>query len=184
MPPFRKLALVACTTAALAGCVDANSIAKQLGQPPKAAVDIRSMQTRRFDSLDERAMLTAATEVLQDLGFTISESSAPVGVLTGAKQRDAEEAGQVALQVGLMILAALAGSSHNPMWDKEQSIQVTLVVTPVTNSKQLEARVSFDRKIWNNTGALWRAELLLEPEMYQQFFDKLSQSVFLEANKI
>ncbi len=172
------------TAVPLAGCVSPNEIAKQVGAPPKGAVDLRALQTRRFDTLDEERLLSAATQTLQDLGYTISESSVAVGVLVASKQRDAQEAGQIAGQVALMILAALLGSSHNPMWDKEQSIHVTLVATPIENSKQTEVRVSFDRQLTNNHGQRWRAELLLEPELYQQFFEKLSAGVFLEAQGV
>lgn len=170
--------------APITGCVNANDIAKEVGAPPQGAVDLRALQTRRFDTLDEHALLAAATQTLQDLGYTITESSADVGILVASKERDAEEAGQVAGQVALMVVAALFGSFHNPVWDKEQSINVTLVATPIQNSKQIEVRVSFDRHLTNNHGHRWRAELLMEPELYQQFFEKLSAGVFLEAQKI
>jgi hypothetical protein len=38
--------------------------------------------------------------------------------------------------------------------------------------------------VWNSYGQLNRLEALNEPELYTQFFDKLSKSVFLEAQKI
>jgi hypothetical protein len=38
--------------------------------------------------------------------------------------------------------------------------------------------------VWNSYGQLTRLEGLREPELYQQFFEKLSKSVFLEAQKI
>lgn len=168
----------------LSGCVNPNDFAKQIGQPPKGAVEMRVLQTRRFDSLDEPALLQAAQQTLQDLGYTISEASADAGVLAGSKQRDATEAGQIAGQVALTIVLAILGSSHTPVWDKDQTINVTLVATPIENSKQTEMRVSFDRHMVNNLGQLWRAELILDPVIYQEFFDKFSQSAFLEAQKI
>lgn len=170
--------------AVLSGCVNANSEALKVGKPPDGAVKLRSLQTRRFDSGDDKAMLAASIQTLQDLGFTVTEAAPEVGVLTASKQRNAEEAGQVAGQVALTILAALAGSSHNPTWDKEQTIQVTLVTTPIVNAAKTDVRVSFDRVLTNNLGQTWRAELLNDPHLYQEFFQKLSQSVFLEAHEI
>ena len=132
-------ALTAISLVSLGGCVpDANQAALKIGGPPEGAVELRSMQSRRFDSLDEKAMLSAATDVLQDTGFIVSEASAPVGALAGSKQRDAEESGQVAGQVAITILFALMGSNYQPQWDTLQRIHVTLVLTPVQNSKQTE----------------------------------------------
>lgn len=178
------LGVMVCSALTLSGCVNPNEFAKKIGAPPKGAVEMRSLQTRRFDSLKEAELLEAAQDTLQDLGFTISEASADAGVLAGSKQRDATESGQIAGQVALTIVMALLGSSHTPVWDKDQTINVTLVATPIENSKQTEIRVSFDRHMVNNLGQLWRAELILDEKIYQEFFDKFAQGVFLEAQKI
>lgn len=154
----------------------------KVGQPPDGAVKLRALETRRFDTVDEKAMLAASTETLQDLGFIISESSSEVGVLTATKQRDAEEAGQVAGQIMLTVAFALLGAAYNPTWDKEQTIQVTLVATPIENSSQTEIRAAFDRVLTNNHGVKWRAELIEDEALYQGFFEKLSKAVFLEAH--
>lgn len=170
--------------APIAACVSANDIAKQVGKPPEGAVELRSLQVRRFDTTKDVSVLTAATETLQDLGFTVSEATADVGVLVGSKQRDAVESGQVAGQVALTVVLALLGSAHVPTYDQNQTINVNVVVSPVQNAEQTDVRVSFDRQLVNNHGQLWRAELILEPKIYQEFFDKLAASVFLEAHKI
>jgi hypothetical protein len=167
----------------LTACQNPNEHAKLIGKPPEAAVKLRELQTRRFDSLDEKALLGAATEALQDLGFIISESASDVGVLTASKQRDAEEAGQVVGQIALTMFFAVLGAYYDPTWDKEQTIQVTLVATPIEKSRQIDVRVSFDRVLTNNKGIKWRAELIQDGELYKGFFDRLSQSVFLESNK-
>jgi len=170
--------------ATLAGCETPNSVAMKIGAPPQGAVELRAVQTRRFDTTDQHALLAASIQTLQDLGYIISESSAEVGVLSASKQRDAEEAGQIAGQIALTVVAAVFGVIHNPTWDKEQTIRVTLALSPIENSTQVEARVSFDRTLANNHGTIWRAELINDPQLYQEFYDKLSQGVFLEAHKL
>lgn len=162
---------------------DANKIALQIGQPPDSAVKLRSMETRRYDNVDNATALAASTQALQDLGFVISESSLEVGVLVGSKNRDAVEAGEVAAQVALTIALAMLGSYHNPTWDEKQTIHVTLVAIPVENSKQMDIRANFARKVVRSDGTA-RVELILEPEIYQQFFEKISTSVFLEGHEI
>lgn len=179
---IRALALAGMLPLALTvqGCQpSANQVAMQIGKPSQSAVSVRSLQTRRFDTLDEAAILGATIETIQDLGFTVTESSKDVGLVVASKQRDAEESGQVA---GAIMMTILFGTQ--PIWDKEQTIQITVTATPIENSKQIEVRASFDRNLVNNKGILWRAELLLEPKLYQEFFDKLSQAAFLEAHTI
>ncbi len=168
---------------ALAACQDANSVAMKVGGPPDGAVKLRVMETRRYDSTNHASMLSAATQTLQDLGYTISESSSEAGVLSASKQRDAEEAGQVAGTIALSLALALLGSYHRPVWDKDQTISVTLVVSPVADSGQSDVRVNFGRKVVNTDG-IWRAELIDDPEIYRQFFEKLSAGLFLEGKGI
>jgi hypothetical protein len=168
----------------LTACYNANEHAMKVGQPPDGAVELRALETRRFDTVDEKAMLAAATGTLQDLGFIISESSSEVGVLTATKRRDAEEAGQVAGAIAASVVLALLGAYVNPTWDKEQTIKVTLVATPVENSKQIEVRDAFDRVLTNNHGQKWRAELIRDEGLYKGFFEKLAKSVFLEAHTL
>jgi hypothetical protein len=78
----------------------------------------------------------------------------------------------------------LFGSYQQPVWDENQTINATLVATPIANSKLTEVRISFDRHLINNQGILWRAELIIDEKIYQEFFDKLAQGAFLEAQKI
>ena len=168
----------------LAACQPSpNEQAMRLGSVPESAVSVRALETRRFDTTDERHMLAAATQTLQDLGFTVTETSSEVGLLVGTKQRDAVEAGEVAAQVALTLFVGLLGGYHDANWDKEQSISATLVVMPVGRSKQTDVRVSFDRLVVRTNG-MKRAELIQDPEIYRVFFEKLSAAVFLEAHDL
>lgn len=168
----------------VAACETPNSIAMKVGAPPEGAVELRALETRRFDTTDNVTIMAAATQTLQDLGFTISESTSEAGVLVASKQRDAQETGQIAGQVAATVLLALLGSYHDPVWDESQRITVTLVVSPIENSKQVDVRVSFDRVLTNNKGVQWRAELINDKAIYKEFFEKFSSSVFLEAHQV
>lgn len=82
----------------------------------------RQLQTRRFETTNQKAMLAAASAVLQDLGFTLEESEVNLGVLTGSKQRDASSGAQMAGAV----FASLLGV--NTSVDSRQTIRVSLVM--------------------------------------------------------
>lgn len=172
------LAVSACTP---------NEHALKIGGPPvdegETVSSLRVMQSRRFDTLETPRLIEASTATLQDLGFNIQTTSTDFGVISGSKDRDAVETAQVAGQLILALLAAYGGNSHQMLYDESQQINVSLVVNQ-TNERSSVVRVFFDRHITNNQGQLWKAEVIKEQEIYQEFFDKLSASVFLEANEI
>lgn len=107
--------------AMLAGC--GPQIPRDALQLSPESLYNRQIQTRRFDTTDKAAMLSAATGVLQDLGFSIEEAEVPLGVLVGSKKRDASSTSQLA---GAFILAALGGGSV-PV-DSHQVIRVSMVM--------------------------------------------------------
>ena len=56
----------------LAACVSPNDIAMEIGKAPEAedgkpTLNLRATQTRRFETLDEKRLLAAATQSFQDL---------------------------------------------------------------------------------------------------------------------
>lgn len=138
----------------------------------------RQLETRRYDTNDEEALLVASAQVLQDLGFTLDESETKLGLLTASKDREAGSTGE---KVGVFVLAVLFGT---PMiYDTNQKIYVTLVSTKSHNGDGYNVRIEFARIIWDSAKNA-RIEKIQDEEIYKDFFDKLSQSVFLTANNI
>lgn len=179
-----RIVTVAALSLTAVGCQNANDVAKRLGEPSRSAVEARNMQSRQLEAPDQVAVLAAVTQTLQDLGFTIRESSAEAGVVTGAKQRNAEETGQVVGQIALTIAFAVLGAAYSPVWDKDQSIHVTSVVTPTRDDKRFGVRVSFDRYLTNNQGVQWRAELIEDAAIYREFFERLDAGAALSVRSL
>lgn len=138
----------------------------------------RQLQTRRFDIKDEKALILAAAGVLQDMGYAIDESETKLGVVVGSKKRDATSGGQVAAAVVL----ALLGGGVTPI-DKTQLIRASLI-TRTSDSGAILLRVTFQRIVWNTENELTKIEAIVDPEIYREFFEKLSKSAFLEAQEI
>jgi len=171
-------ALIALTTISLVGCQ--STIPKEALQLSAKSLENRRMQTRNFDTTDESSILSASAAVLQDLGFNIDESETKLGLIVGSKTRDATEAGQIAVAIGM---AALFGAQVHI--DKIQKLRASIVTSPsLANDKQTNIRVTFQRIVWNDQNIISRSEALNEPKFYQGFFEKLSKSLFLEAHKI
>lgn len=170
---------------ALAAC-QVNSVERQTAALTLTAESLarHDMQMRRFDARDDKPILMASIAVLQDLGFTIEETNGAVGLVVGAKDRDAVEAGQVAGQLFLAALVAAAGGKANPVWDHIQKIRVSIITKPAANRAGVVVKVNFQRVVWNTMNRISQAESLDDPVIHQQFFDRLSKAVFLEAHQL
>jgi hypothetical protein len=74
--------------------------------------------------------------------------------------------------------------------DKTQKIRVSLVTrpalasdgTPRADSQIL--RITIQRLVWNIDNQLSRIDSIEDPAVYQEFFDRLSKSIFLELQAI
>jgi hypothetical protein len=156
--------------------------------PPKSALQLsadtlerRHLQTRRFDGISEEAILNASAGVLQDLGFSLDESETELGVIVASKNRTAIAPAQVVTSILLKLFLDIEKDV-----DDRQYIRVALVSRPVDELKNdsFRVRVTFQRVVWQTSGEVSTTEAIDDPEVYQQFFDRLSKSVFLEAQQI
>ena len=167
--------------AVLVGCA---SIPKDALVPTPDSLERRQLQSRRLDGISETNLLAASAGVLQDLGFNIDESETRLGVIVASKDRSAWNAAQITAAVALALFGA-----YYPV-DKTQKIRVSLVTrpalaadgTPRPDSQIL--RITIQRLVWNMENQLTRIDSIEEPAVYQEFFDRLSKSIFLELQEI
>ena len=154
------------------------TIPKQALQLTQESFELRQLQTRSFNTTNEKKLLTAGASVLQDLGFAIDESETGLGVIVGSKNRDATEAGQVAAAVAVALLGGGAMAI-----DKEQKIRASLVTNKPSKGKT-NLRITLQRVVWDTYGNISKTQSIEDPEIYREFFDKLSTAVFLDAHEI
>jgi len=175
---LRSLACAALLLAGAAACQ--TGIPKDALRFDAVTMERRQMQTRRYETTDEKQLLAASAALLQDLGFNLDESETELGVIVASKDRDAKDTGQV---MGAIFLAALGNTE--PVWDEKQKLRACIVTRPIGEAgDNVAVRVTFQRIVWNNKQAISKLEGLYDPEQYQEFFEKLSKSVFLEAHSL
>ena len=173
-----RLPRVAIVVLALAGCA---TVPEDAFRVTPEMLRQRQVETRRYDGLPERDLLTAGANVLQDIGFNLENSEPRLGVLTASKQRDARDGVEIAVKV----IAALLIGARIP-YSKDQTIRVSVVVQPLTSSREAppddrhQVRVTFQRLVRMSDNSV-QTETLRDPVLYQDFFDRLSKSVFLET---
>jgi hypothetical protein len=143
---------------------------------PETIVD-RQLQTRVFETENERRLLEASAAVLQDLGFTIDESEVKCGVIVCSRDRNVTEL----YDVGLSILASLFFVDYE--YATRQKVLASLITRPL-EANRIAVRITFQHLVWDTQKDLVKNECINEPEIYQEFFYKLSKSVFLTAHEI
>ena len=174
----------------LGGCVQPTQPAEFFQLTPESSAH-RAMQTRFFDTENDQELLSASAAALQDLGFQVEESVREVGFLRAAKERSAREYGQYRNRFFIWLLSL--GHVVIPI-DLHQKIAASLVTRPVNEAhSRQEVRIIFYRAVWKGDGQADRnyippgeqkMEMIRDPEIYQQFFAKLSKAVFLEPHSI
>jgi|TARA_B110000503_G_C6973479_1_gene340158 hypothetical protein len=72
------------------GCVKDSKQA--LFESDSSAVELRSFQSRAFDTTDNKKTLRTVIATMQDLGFVINKADSEVGVVSGSKYANAHSA--------------------------------------------------------------------------------------------
>ena len=143
----------------------------------RMSLEERQLQTRLFDTPDEREILSAAEKVFQDLGFKLDELETDLGLIVGSQNPDAVKTGHI-------ILSAIADGLNNIPATYSQKIRVSVVTSPAGEDvKKTSVRVTFQRIVWDNYGQISKFEKIDVPELYQGFFKKLYKEVFPEARE-
>lgn len=195
LPKIRRSKAIAlcipplCATLLL-GCVQPIKPAAFFQLTPESLRN-RALQTRVFETTNEKELLSASAAVLQDLGFQIEESEVEMGILRAAKERSAREFWQEFWQV--VILLASQGDQRVTV-DLHQQIGATLATRPLAgDDSRYTVRIFFHRTLWKGDGAdgdqyippgASRMQAIYDGKIYQQFFAKLSKGLFLEAHEI
>jgi hypothetical protein len=143
---------------------------------PESLAD-RQLQTRVFETENEIRLLEASAAVLQDLGFTIDESEVKCGVIVCSKDRNIAEL----YDVGLSIIASLFFIDYE--YAARQKVLASLVTRPLEKNR-IAVRITFQHLVWDTERKLIKNERINEAEIYQEFFSKLSKSVFLTGHEI
>lgn len=169
---------------ALSGCAELPPDYLSLG--PESPAE-RALRGRRFDGVEEKALLQAAVGVLQDLGFVVEAAGSPLGFLQGTKEREAKASGQMAVLVLIGLLAASRSPGSSVPVDQarqDQTISVLLSVRPAPEGDGRTHLVVVTFHSHLRQPLRHTAGVLRDAELYRAFFELLSKAMFLEAQKL
>ena len=155
------------------GAVSASAAASQVQEkgPAKSQLEIRSLQTRTYDTHDSKMVMRTMLNVLQDEGFIVKEANAEMGFLTASKEMDVQTKE-----------AVFWGTFFGGTWEKGAVVEATANVSEF--GKQTKVRVNFQKKIYDSVGKVTKADQIQDPEFYQEFFAKVDKGMFLQKEKL
>jgi len=167
----------------LTGCA---SMPNNLLLLPADYLSAREQQMRKYATTDDKKVIQASASALQDLGFTIDKSETDLGMLVSSKNRTAVSPGQVTAALTADVACILFGCYSNlyGTTDKSQKIEASVMVNPSLAKDSTVVRVKFQTVVWNVSGQVSRFETIKDPKLYQDFFERVSKSIFLEEQKI
>jgi hypothetical protein len=173
-----SLLLIVC----ISGCVP--TVPKAALRLPESTLDVRAIQTRRLEASSEIAILTATIAVLQDMEFNIDRIEKPLGVITASKLSDAdsgvEQTGLFFLDM-LCVLGGGGGCDAMSSARDDQHITLTMVVLPsLMRDGEYSVRITIQRVIHDKVERIKVLERIDDAETYQEIFDNLRKSLFIQ----
>lgn len=154
--------------AMLVGCVGAPP------PPPMSPLELRSMQSREYSTRDTRMVMKALLNVLQDEGFITKNAVMDLGLITATKESDLEDSSD-------MLLHSLLGG-RDARWQKNSVIEANANVSEFGSSTRV--RVTFQKKIFDNVGAVMRVLTIDNATYYQDFFSKVDKGIFYQRERL
>lgn len=150
----------------------------QIWMSEASQVKLRAAQSRVFDTADRRRVLTALVSTIQDLDFMVEVLDEELGILSGTRFVAIE--GEHWLEPSyhiysdkslLMFTKRYLG--WGPFHHRSDLVRLTVTVRK-RNEAQVVVRAS----------AQFYLRAVEEPELYQQFFRALEQSLFLQGQLV
>ncbi len=151
---------------------------EQIWLSEESQVKMRTAQSRVFDTVDRRTMLTTIVSTLQDLDFKVEVLDEELGLVSGKKYVENEGTYGVDLsyllyQPDTLLILNRHDRTWGPFTHRSNLVRLTVTVRK-RNEAQLVVRAS----------AQFYLRAVEDPAPYQQFFRALEQTIFLEGHSV
>jgi hypothetical protein len=152
-----------------------------IGTEPGISIqEIRSMQTELFDSSDEKKVMKAVINTLQDDDFMITYTDLDVGIVTAEKSENAGSLMDVAITKGFNALFKTL-----KIWERTakgmRTIHANVNISGI--GEKVKARTTFVVKVYDKEGKMVEQLSILEKEVFRVFKNRIHNSfVRINAN--
>lgn len=169
---------------ATSGCVT-SKIPDDALRLTESSMEVRAIQTRRFEVDSHIEILAATISALQDMEYNIDALDKTLGVITASKVSDADASSDKTTRIMLDFLCTLGGTGCNyyANRDDKYAISMTMVVLPSLESEgEYITRITLQRALISKAGTITNLQRIDDADTYSGIFARLSKSLFLEEN--
>lgn len=173
-----RQAMVAAVALLLGGCATAhNSVLPSL---VPGALEARQAQSRSFEVADQRLVLKAALNVLQDEGFVVRQVNLELGMVTAVKEWRSARA-NTGLRIAKWIAAPMTyGASLLIPSGSNELTAVEAIVNVSPESERTRVRISLVAKVTSTEGRVRSVQPVEDARAYQDLLAHLDRAVYLE----
>lgn len=141
--------------------------------PQPSQMEMRSFQTREYDTNDTKLVLKAVLNTLQDMGFIVNTADPNIGLLTASKWTNVEHTKKEIKEAK----------------KKEFALSKSIVLDCTANisefgKKQSRVRVNFQQRVLDANGATMQASPITDAKFYQTFFSQVDKGIFLQQEGV
>ena len=148
---------------------------------PMSTLEVRSIQTKEYDSTTQLTVYKALINALLDRGFILKASDSDAGVVlanvTSTKLNNGEVLTKAVATYFTLGLNWVFGDNN---MEDTLSIDVSANVTQLQGITRV--RINAVAKRMNSDGEVVESEMIVEPQYYNSIFEQIEKSVFLEQN--
>ncbi len=143
-------------------------------KPVKTQLEIRQFQTKNFEAADVPMVMKSLLNVLQDEGFTVKNVALDLGFISAVREEDVEN--------GSRRFWSQVSHGGEARWVKNERIEATINVSQF--GALVRVRTNFQRKVFDNMGAVVTIQPIVDEAYYVEFFSKVSKSIFIQEHEL
>ncbi|MBE0367025.1 hypothetical protein J8L98_07905 [Pseudoalteromonas sp. MMG013] len=150
-------------------------------QQQMSTLEVRSMQTKEYDSTTQLVVFKALINALLDRGFTLTSSDSDAGVVLANSTTTQTNGTEVLTKaVATYFTLGLNWVFGDNNLDDTISIDISANVTQLKGITRV--RINAIAKRLNSSGEVVESDMIVEPQYYNSIFEQIEKSVFLEQN--
>ncbi|MCP4641685.1 MAG: hypothetical protein GY851_14675 [bacterium] len=142
------------------------------GERNLTELELRTIQTRSYDTTDSQVVMKAVLNSLQDLGYQVKAVDKDLGFLTAEKWTDLQRTKKQIRKAA----------------EKDEPISTTQVLECTANvtvhGDACRVRLNFQQKLLGAGGGALTARVVDDAAFYQALFSRIGKAVFLQLEGI